>query len=448
MSEFKKCLSLLLLWTAITCGISASSMGNVAHAQAASTNPQASSPSAPSMLPSEALDFATNPFATVRSQPDDLTQADLVAVKLGIARADHSCVDLEPTLADLLKTPAELLALARLCNFGRDYGIARQAAEIYLGTQVQDGRESAYFALVQAFLGLNDPASAAIQIFSLQADFPYDAEMQSAADQVILAGALLNDRSNSSVLGLCAEQLGKSFPLLEAGKGLSGKDQSAPPESLFVDAVRCFDIARDLNNPGAPATLARLQSILVLPVWKQGPALQTMQSALARAEMEGGSTPLPTVGGKLVSPVSPMRPVTLALERGTHVLIPFTLWSPEALSITANLHLTEPTQQIDLLTSWAANTGTDQEDDDTLASLRSTAKSLPPHVSLIVVPDRVLRQFQVDTFPIAIVIRNGVVAENQPLLGEAGKRMTILALGANGEGAAAARPATAIHPSP
>ena len=83
-----------------------------------------------------------------------------------------------------------------------------------------------------------------------------------------------------------------------------------------------------------------------------------------------------------------------------------------------------------MLTSWAANTGSaDTESKEVLESLRSSAQPLPAHVSILVVPDKVLQQFHADDFPAAIVIRDGIVRANLPLVGDAGKRMTIFALG-------------------
>lgn len=388
----------------------------------------------PQMPPSEALEYSTAPFVAARAQPDDMTQADLFAFSIGIARASQACNDLVPTLEELTNTPNELLALARLCNFGRQYDIARRAAKSYLQLPGLADREKAYLILVQSSLGLNLPVDAASQVFSLESEFPYDPEIHYAADQVILAGTLSSDNSNNAVLGLCTEELRNSLPLLEKGKGLAGKSASVTAGTLFTDAVRCADIARDLHEDSARATLARLQSIVQLPEWRRTAELGTMRSALARAKMIGNPSPA-VVSGKLVHATGPLRPLTFSLAHGTNLLIPFTLWSPDAFSIVRDFHATVPRQRIYLLTSWAANTGTtDTESNTVLESLRLAAQSLPAHVSIVVVPNNLLQQFQVDAFPGAIVIKDGIVRANLPLVGDAGKRMTVFALGPIADG--------------
>lgn len=382
------------------------------------------------MPPSQALDYSTAPFVAVRAQPDDLTQADLFAFSIGVARASQACNELAPTLEKLTNTPSELLALARLCNFGRKYDLARRAAEGYLQIAGMGDREKAYLILVQSFLGMNHPVDAALQISHLEAEFPYDPETHYAADQVILAGTLASDNSNSWVLGLCTDQLKHSLPQLEQGRGLAGKDESVAAERLFTDAVLCAAIARDLHEDSAQSTLAQLETVVRMPAWRGTTALGTMQFALARAEMAGNPSPQAEISGKLVRATGPLRPFTLSLAHGTSLLIPFTLWSPNAFPIVGDFHVTAPTQRIYLLTSWAANTGTiDAESKAVLQSLRSAAQSLPAHISVLVVPDHVLQQFQVDAFPGVIVIRDGIVRANLPLVGDAGKRMTVFALG-------------------
>lgn len=403
------------LFIAFTCGI------DVLLSQQPPTSP---------MLPSEMLTYSTAPFVATRAQPDDMTQADLFAFSIGVARASQGCHDLESTLDKLADTPNELLALARLCNVGRQYDVARRAAERYLQIPDLAERETALLALVQSSLGLSNPVAAAMQLLSLKGEFAYDPQNHFAADEVILAGTLVSDEANSAVLGLCTDQLRDSLPLLEKGKGLEAKDTSVAAGRLFSDAVRCFEIARDLHESSATSTLARLQAIAQLSAWRGTAQLETMQSSLARAEMAANPAPELTISGQLVRATGPLSPLKLNLARGTSLLIPFTVWSPAVFSIVPDLHLTSPLQQIYLLTSWAANTGSaDTESKEVLESLRSSAQPLPAHVSILVVPDKVLQQFHADDFPAAIVIRDGIVRANLPLVGDAGKRMTILALG-------------------
>jgi hypothetical protein len=398
------------------------------------------------MTPSQEMEYATGPYVAARARPDDLTQADVFALRIGVARAEQACRELEPTWEELVKTPRELLAFAQLCNFGRRYDPARRAAQAYLSLPAPSEREKAYLVLVQSLLGLNDPADAAMQIYSLEGDFPYDAKIHLAADETILAGALLDDRSNTTSLGLCADELRNTLPLLEKGMGLEGKEESVAPDTLFADAVRCYEIQRDLHEDTAHATIAHLMAIAALPVWEHTAALENMQSALDRAEMAGEPSPEGAIRGKLVRAAGPLAPVKVDLTQGMRLLVPFTLWSPNAFSIVRDFHATVPEQRIYLVTSWAANTGVaDTENAEILASLRSAAEGLPLRVSMLVVPDEVLQRLREDVFPAAIVIRNGVVRENVPLVGAAGKRMTVLALGPIAAGVRSVRQAPATR---
>src|ERR1700723_2282960 len=70
------------LFIALTCRI------DVLSSQQPPTSP---------MLPSEVLTYSTAPFVATRAQPDDMTQADLFAFSIGVARAGQGCHDLEST---------------------------------------------------------------------------------------------------------------------------------------------------------------------------------------------------------------------------------------------------------------------------------------------------------------------------------------------------------------
>jgi hypothetical protein len=380
------------------------------------------------MPPSEELKSSTAPFIAARAQPDDMTQADLLALGVGVSRAAQACLRLEPAQEEWAKNPDELLALARLCLFGRQYEPARKADLRYLALPAPPEREKAILLLTQVFLRLNDPVNAAAQIFTLELVYPYDAQIHYATDQVIDAGALYNE-ANCSVIELCDDQLKNTLPLLENGKGLLGKESSATPGMLFADAVRCLAIARNLHEGSAQTTATRLERIVQLPAWQKTAELAAMQSALARSEMTGKPTPIETISGKLVNSAGPLRPAGIVLARGTALLVPFALWTPGVLSIVQDFHRTAPRQKIYLLTSWTANTGlADEASKELLDSLRSTAKTLPAKISILVVPDTVLQQFYADGFPAAIIVRDGIVQANLPLDGDAAKRLSLFAL--------------------
>jgi hypothetical protein len=283
--------------------------------------------------------------------------------------------------------------------------------------------------LIQSLLGLNNPVDAASQFFSLEGEFPYGAQIHFTAYQVILAGAMVSYVSNNAVLGLCDAQLRNELPVLEKGKGIEGKGSSVPPNTLFLDAVRCFDFTRDLRQKSAQAMLTRLQAIVQLPAWRGTALVSVIQSALSRAEMLGDPPQTLTISGKLIRATGPLPPLAIDPAHGTKLLISTTLWSQNAFSIVRELSMAAPQQQIYLLTNWAANTGlADVESKDVLESLRSASLPLPAHGSILVVPNYVLAQLHAAAFPGAMVVRASIVLANLPLVGDAGKRMNQLAL--------------------
>lgn len=402
--------------------------------QAAQSVQSAATPSAaPQLPPSEELKAATQPLTAARSQPDDLTQADLLAYTVGVGRSGQACHRLEPTIEDLATKPDELLSLARLCIYGLQYESGQKAVWRYLKLPGPLDRETALLLLTKAFLGLNDPLNAAVQILNIERDFPYDAQIHLAIEQDVQLGILYGDESNAQVLNLCADQLKNTLPLLENGHALESREGTISPSTLFADAVRCADAARDLINPSAGEmlidTMARLQAILDRPTWQHTAEYAPMQAALARTLQSNQPTPIESITGKLIRGTTPARSFTLPLAHGTILLIPFTLWSPSVLPVVPDLHATAPGQEIYLVTSYRANSGSsDDEDKELLDSLHATAKALPEHASVLIVSDSLLQKFFADTFPAAIVLRGGRIEANLPLIGEAGKRMTVFAL--------------------
>jgi len=385
---------------------------------------------APQLPPSEELKAAAEPLGEARAQPDDYTPADMYAYRVGVSRAGHACLDHQPWLESLAKEPDELLAFTHLCLFGLRYEPARQGALRYLNLPSPPQREQAILYLAQAYLGLKDVVDAAGQVIAAETDYAYDAKMHFAADDIILAGALADDQSNASILALCADQTGNTLPLLESGKSLPGIDLSATAGVLFEDAVRCLEIERDLKADSAAATLRRLERIAALPAWQHTAQYDAMQSALARAEMVGKPARLAAITGEQLHAAEAMRRATVNLAQGTVLLIPFTLWAPSTAAIVGELHATTPRQPIYLLTSWTANTGdADKPTPEIYEGLRKAARTLPARVSVLVVPDDVLRELNADAFPAAVVLHDGTVQANLPLAGDAGKRLTVFALG-------------------
>ncbi len=394
--------------------------------------PQQPTPTPEQLSPAEAFASALAPFNAARAQPDDLTEADTIALGVGAEHAGRDCISLQPRMEEWAAQPAQLIGLARLCIFGRQYEAARTAAVRYLALLDPPERELALLLLVRALLGLKAPGSAEPQLQSLLRDYPYDAQIHFAADQVIDATEDAGESLNRLALKLCGMENAATLPLLAAGKALPGKDASASGGILFADAVRCATLAKQSGDIAEVPLMNQLRAVVAGPAWQGTADYAGMREALYRAEMVGKPVPLPAMEGRRIPAAGAPTPVTVRLGQGTVVLIPFTLWSPSAASILRSLALSLPGQTLYAVTSWAANTGeADTPSPAVLAALRTRQQGLPPRVRVLLVPDSTLQTLHADAFPSAIVLRNGTVAANQPLAGEGSIRSLLVSLPAN-----------------
>jgi hypothetical protein len=135
--------------------------------------------------PSEAYKAAMAPFMAAKAQPDDLTDANKFALGIGKAQASRDCIALSADMSAFATNEKELIALGELCIFGEQYELARAALVKYLALPEPPERKLALVLLVRALLGLNEPDGAELQVRSLRQDYPYDAQIHFAIDQVI-----------------------------------------------------------------------------------------------------------------------------------------------------------------------------------------------------------------------------------------------------------------------
>jgi hypothetical protein len=372
------------------------------------------------LSPTESYKAAVVPFMETRSQANDLTDADRFALGIGIAQASRDCLGLSSNVSAIAGNAKELFALAQLCIFGQQFEPARASLVDYLALPQPPQREQALLLLVRAYLGLKEPGAAEPQVRSLLRDYPYDAPIHAAIDQVIdgTEGAPQNEMA----LKLCATQNAATLPLLVAGKALEGKEGSASSAKLFADAIRCAALADGSNKTN---NLKELDAIVEQPDWAGTADLAPMQAALERQQMVGTSAPLSSLHGYLPGATS-LIPRVVSLRRGTVLLVPFTLWSPSTPEITRDLVKFMPQQAIYAITSWHANTGRDDvRSNEVLEGLRSWRQNLPKNVSILVVPDPVLSAFHSDVFPAGVLIRDGTVLSNSVLASEGAERLLV-----------------------
>jgi hypothetical protein len=377
------------------------------------------------LSPSEAYKEALAPFQASRTQPDDLTDADRFALQIGIARASHDCRALSSNASPLDTDEKELIALGDLCLFGQEYGPARAALTKYLALPQPPERKRAMVLLVRALLGLNDPGSAELVVRSLLHDFPYDAEIHFAIDQVIDASEGLSDGLNRMALNLCATQSAVTLPLLAGGKALEGKEATAPASVLFKDAVRCVSLAKGRDEPSGQEAMHQLAAIAQMQSWQGTADYSPMQASLQRQQMVGTQVPLSSLHGFTITN-GKLAPRLISLSRGTVLLLPFVLWSPSAADEAGRLARLAPQQAIYAITSWSANTGRDDVPSNEISTaLHEWQRNLPANVHMVVLPNAELSLFHVDSFPAGIGIREGTVRWNGVLSSQGAERMLL-----------------------
>jgi hypothetical protein len=380
------------------------------------------------LSPSEAYKAALLPLKAARAQQNDLTEADKFALGVGMAMASRDCLALSADVSALATNAKELLSLGELCLFGEQFEPARASLTKYLVLPDALDKRQALILLVRAHLGLNQPASAAAEIRSLLSDYPYDAQIHLAVSQVIDAAEGVDATFDKLALHLCETQSAITLPLLVSGKAIEGKDISVSSSALFADAVRCATLSGNPGKDAAPTMMQKLVEVAQQESWTGTADLAPMQAALARQRMVGSKVPLDSLHGNAITH-NTLLLRTVQLAHGTVLLLPFTLWSPGAPSVVRDMAKYSAQHRIYAITSWRANTGReDVPTDQTRDALREWQRTLPPTVSVLVVPDSELKVFHADSFPAGIVIRDGFVSSNAVLSTQGSERLFLGAI--------------------
>lgn len=197
-------------------------------------------------------------------------------------------------------------------------------------------KRQALILLVRAHLGLNQPASAAAEIKSLLTGYPYDAQIHFAISRVIDAADGVDATFDKLALHLCETPNVITIPLLVSGKAIESKDAVASSSVLFWDAVRCAALSERLGTETSSHVLQMLREVVQQSGWIGTADLASMQAALARQTMIGSKVPVNSLHGHAISKDA-LVPRTIPLANGTVILIPFTLWSPDAPSVLRDL---------------------------------------------------------------------------------------------------------------
>jgi hypothetical protein len=359
----------------------------------------AQAPAAPT--PTEALADAMAPFLTTRQQPDDLTEADQRALTLGRARAAEACQKIDAQMLDA-RTPLEL---ARLCLFSQQYEPARQAALRALHTVPEAGQWEAHQLLAEAFLGLDNPVNAAIQLLAVEASGHFDPAAYRLIVRALDAGGVLQDRSMNA---LCHVQLTHALALLEQGKVLEDASDTIAPDQMMRDAYFSLSLLQ-ARHEATDATLeARLQ--------------KAAQLQALRALVGGRAMELP--GTSFILGKAPA-PRTIALTQGSWLLVSGALWLPGTERRIAQLAQKVGNEPLLLVTSWEMQSAASRV--EAMQQLRAFQKKV--HQPILVVDAAQLTALFADVAPSALAVREGKIQAAGELRGDSAGQIFHAALG-------------------
>jgi hypothetical protein len=413
--------------------------GSGQQSTAGSAGAAAKSPSIPQLSPSEAYRYATQPFFEARNSPNDLTEADQWALGQAIVRAQQQCealkkitnqppprdpsapamqVPADKTLANPIRVPKEfaanVLALGRLCTFGQDLEPAREALIEYLGFSKTEDAKSAYLLLARVFVGLKDYSAAESQMYSIVNLFPYDGETHLAIDQTIDAAQA--GGNTEAIARLDDLQLPYTLKALSDGGVIKGQENQIDAATLVSDALRCAAAMRASGNTkDASALASHIEELASAPAIAQTASKPEIDTALARYAMV--EQPIRHVygtelHGDLILKTGRTIPAARHLTGRSTVLVAVSLGAPASADVLSKLltglrqaHI-EKIPQIVAITSYAATSGADQKSEVVLKALGAFAASLPPDISLLLVPDATIHALAIDEYPAGVVINS------------------------------------------
>jgi hypothetical protein len=381
------------------------------------------------MSPTDAYLYAMEPFNNARSAPDDLTDADKWALGISIARANEQCEVLK-----IQKFQEEdLLAMGKLCIFGRDYEPARTYLINYIALPQPKAPEVGRLLLARAFVGLGSISSAETQMESLVSLFPYDASIHLGIDMVIDAASASDATDDLAVVPRLNElQLPHIFDALAQGGSLTGNGDSVDAAMLVRDALRDADtLRRNFKPEDAAKIVDQLRTAVAAPAIASSANYAAIQNALTRYDLFRQPSPVRefhgsewTASGANIDRVIPLYDTNPAAHRivrgsGSHTIIRtlddrtlvlvFSLAGPASsdaihkiLDQLARDHVT-PGLKVVAVSSFAANIGSDMPTPQLFEALNGFRALLPPKLPTLIVPGEQLKPFAIDLWPAAIL---------------------------------------------
>jgi hypothetical protein len=385
------------------------------------------------MSPTDAYLYAMEPFNNARSAPDDLTDADKWALGIGIAHANEQC--------EVLKIQKfhdeDLLALGKLCIFGRDYEPARQYLINYIALPQPKAPEVGRLLLARAFVGLGSLDSAESQMESLVSLFPYDASIHLGIDMVIDAAYASDATDDLAIVPRLNElQLPHTIDALAHGGSLTGNGDSVDAAMLVRDALRVADtLRRNFKPEDAAKIVDQLRSAIAVPTIINGASYPAIQNALTRYDLFEKPSPVREFHGMELTATgqnaarivflydtdpaahrlvqgsvrgSGGHTIIRTLDDRTLVLV-FSLAGPASVDTIHKIldHLAQdhvtPGMKVVAVSTFAANIGVDTPTPQLFEALKTFRTTLPAKLPTIIVPGPLLQPFAIDRWPAAIL---------------------------------------------
>jgi hypothetical protein len=214
--------------------------------------------------PVELFKEAMHPLDEVRGSLDNLSDAELGAVAVGMHMAAQDCAETKPEFYQR----EDLFALARLCAFGQDWEGANAAALAYVASREDEHRAQAYAISISSLVHMQATDLAVQTAHEMLNLNPYDAEvayaMRDLKDDLLQASnpaALpLAEMEHPLVLGALKQRVALKAVHGDAVMGLGVLYESAM-QLAFLERYSGNDAAAEATSAGMEDALPASASL-------------------------------------------------------------------------------------------------------------------------------------------------------------------------------------------
>ncbi|HLZ12829.1 MAG TPA: hypothetical protein VKP58_09595 [Candidatus Acidoferrum sp.] len=376
--------------------------------------------------PSSSYLFATQPLRDVRRSPDDLTEAERWALTVAEKRAAGEC---NRYLESFDKVQGEeLFFLGQLCMLGNNPLATRESIRPYLEYSNGQHRKQAIELIAKASVKLGAITSAVQFTEQLLHEFGFDNDADELISYVI-DGAEARDVTLS--LGVSLSE--RRMALIDATIATKVSGDKSPADSgisvsrFLADGLTMCDLYRQsAEDQKAQQCLEKSAKLAEGSIQANQEELRAMQRSLARSAMIGIPSPIPTLDGVALLGGDQTVRTSVSLKTGHIFLFVFSLANPCINSCLEDLHsilqaANRGTIKLYALTTDELNGVSDSASkQQMMAALRQLHRSLSIPSRILVVPQKELESFRLDSFPSVIGISGNKVILCEPFERSAG----------------------------